>query len=173
MQKKAHLILLFGGTIHNFSQEDIDKLFKCFHENIYDNGYVLLTIDTNHDPISLKEAYDHPYSHALAKSCLAFLKKKCSLDLFNDKAFESQYKWCPETSEVKLFLQAQQPQFFNLNGCEIMIKENDRFHVFSSKKFRDQDICNLAESHKFKVVNFFNELEKRIKIYLLQKLTSE
>jgi uncharacterized SAM-dependent methyltransferase len=166
---KAHLILFLGGTIHNFTPQELDSLFESFNRHLNKGGYVLITVDTNHDPKTLQRAYDHPYSHALALSCMPYFKKMLSLSSFDDEAFQCIYEWHPETSEVKLFLQSLKPQSFHVGNQLVNVKMNEKFHVFSSRKFKDNDIMELASNHHFEIKTFFCLHPARIKMYLLQK----
>lgn len=56
---------LFLGSSTNFKRfpEDMRGFLKAFRQTIGDDGVMVMSIDTNTDPVSVRRSYDHPLHH--------------------------------------------------------------------------------------------------------------
>ena len=134
---------LFFGASTNFEDfpQGMKSLLASFRKAVGQGGYVAMAIDTNLDPISVKQSYDHPLHHQQEINLIHRLKRDLNISGDLDPG-----AWHYETDveELEYFghkvllashvLVAKRAQSFFIDDDHIGIKEGERLIADKSYK---------------------------------------
>lgn len=140
---KGKKLGLFFGASTNF--EDFPKgmkdLLASFRDAVGSGGYLVMSIDTNLDPQSVKKSYDHALHHQQLINLMYRLKRDLNITGDFDPAA---WTYATETQEIEYnghkvllashVLVSQHPQSFFIDDEHIAIGEGERLIVDKSYK---------------------------------------
>ena len=134
---------LFFGASTNFEDfpQGMKSLLASFREAVGKDGYVAMAIDTNLDPASVKQSYDHPLHHQQEVNLIHRLKRDLNITGNLDP---TAWKYETDIEEFEHFghkvllashvLVATRTQSFFIDDEHIGIKEGERLVADKSYK---------------------------------------
>ncbi|NRA73991.1 MAG: L-histidine N(alpha)-methyltransferase [Rickettsiales bacterium] len=162
-------LLFLGGTLGNFTNIEINKIFSSFANFLEKGEYCIFTVDCNKDLLSIKNAYDNSYVKQLALSIMRYFKDIFHVNDFDPEQFKYSYEWSAKSCAVYVNLVAKEEQSFYFLNERIMISKNQKYHVAVSRKFRREFVDGILQKNHLKLVRKFTDDNNTMITYLIQK----
>ena len=158
-QQGRKVILFFGSTIGNFSNEArLDFLIKL--ASYLDPGDMcLLGLDLKKNPQTIIDAYTLDLSKELCKNILVRINEEIE-GTFVLKNFKHYFSYNPVNGLGESYLLSQLPQTVKLSKIDVSFCFSawESIHINFHQKFNKDAVSELAEKTGFKVVkNFYDE----------------
>ena len=169
--KHGKALGLFFGASTNFEEfpEGMLDLLKSFKRAIGKGGNLVMTIDTNTDPKSVIQSYNHP----LHAEQIANLMHRITRDIAIEGDFDP-YAWHYETDTKPMtykghdllltghVLVAEKPMSFFIDGEHFTIKEGERLVVDQSYKISVDLMDVLCEMVGLTRVSRYDDSDNRM-----------
>ena len=155
-----NLLLFLGGNIGNYLKDDAIELLKLFNKNMKLDDKLLIGIDLQKNPLTIRNAYDDP--HGITKRFNLNLLLRINRELGADFKIDDFDFYChynPDDGKVKSYLVSLKDQevFFKDLGQSINFKQNELIWTEISKKYTLEEINTLANITGFKLQNNFKD----------------
>jgi len=137
---------MYGSLYENDIGANLVRSLKYLHQ-LTNNGWLLLSVDTNQDAQSLLDMYLTPLNSKLNVSSLPRMEAQLPVSGFDSSLFDYDPEWFPEKQLLAHQATATEDQDFSLGGHELQVRKGDKLHLFNSYKFKQpffETCCSLA-----------------------------
>jgi uncharacterized SAM-dependent methyltransferase len=158
------LFIFLGGTLGNFTDENINKIFSVLSNCMNPDDRLLFSVDCNNNVDEILAAYQNPwaekfFSMALHNSPMFFQRK------FVNVEFEYAALWNKFTNSVEFNFFAKEKLLNHHN----YITTKEHFYLGRSKRFKDDEILTFSSSNMFFLMDIFL-LHARMSMFIFKKL---
>lgn len=129
-------------------------------------GWLLLTIDTNRDENSLREAYETPMTSRLYLNVFHRMADTLPVHGFDPSLFIYEPEWHPEIHLFAHMAKATETQDFSLGPHKFFVKKGEKLHLLNSYKFSEEFFEMCSQRADMRVQKAWNH-ESPMKLYLL------
>ncbi len=166
------LLLFLGSNIGNYDNDEAVRLLSLFNKNMKDGDKLLLGVDLQKNPITIKNAYDDPYG----------ITKRFNLNLLSriNREFDGDFRlddfdfYChynPENGEVNSYLISLRKQsvFLKKLNKEFHFNYDELIWTELSKKYNLNEINELAQTTNFTAEQHFLDCKHYFTNIILKK----
>ncbi|NEO79916.1 MAG: L-histidine N(alpha)-methyltransferase [Moorea sp. SIO4G3] len=136
-------------------------------QSLPSEGLIIVGVDANQNESSLKKAYDTEEVANFILSVLYCIDRDLPMTNFNPAAFKYQPEWIPNNYCLKHNVIATSNQAFVFDGVNISIKEDEKFHIFSSYKYPVDYFQKIARQGGLEPLAHFEDENHRMVIHVL------
>lgn len=150
------LLLFLGSNIGNYSVVEAQNLLKLFHNNMRPYDAMLLGVDLQKNPQTIRQAYNDP--HGITRRFNLNLLHRLNRELganFELDQFDFYCNYNPINGEVRSYLVSLDDQFVDLADQQITFKKNELIWTELSKKYSFSELEGMATTSGFKVKRHF------------------
>ena len=140
---------------------DLDQL--CRLTNF---GWLLLTIDTNQDETSLRDAYETPMTSRLYLNVFHRMANTLPVNDFDPSLFVYEPEWHPELHLFAHMAKATEAQSFSLGSHHFSVKKGEKIHLLNSYKFNKDFFDSCSNKAGLRVQKIWHH-ETPMKLYML------
>ncbi|NOX85246.1 MAG: L-histidine N(alpha)-methyltransferase [Chlorobi bacterium] len=155
---RRNVTLFLGSNIGNFHYDEAAGFLKQFVSNSRSGDMLLLGVDLQKDPGIISLAYDDPHgiTAAFNLNLLRRMNNELGADFDLDKFGHYTY-YEPASGEVLSFLISLENQlvYFPDSDQTISFEKNELVHTEISKKYKPEELEELAISQGLKPVSHF------------------
>ncbi len=166
--------LLMCSTIGNLSDSKLKKGidYALIHalktlSSLTSNGWLLVSLDTNQDSISLLKSYTTPLIEEFVLSIFDHIARDLPIHGFDPSSFKYVPEWRPESQLLAHVALATKNQDFTLGTFDLHIKKGQKFHLLNSYKFKQNFFEACCDEANLDVLNVWNHTSP-MKLYLLK-----
>lgn len=169
------VMMMFGGTICNlsgfpnngFSINETILLLRKLRSLLNNDGYFVITQDTNQDPISIERAYAGQTDFAL--NLLHRIKRDTKVvGDFDPESFVFKPMWFSKSYSLAHTFTVQKNMNFSVNGHDVSLKKDQILYFNNSYKYPSELFKKMAAMAGFKPLETFFDKDKRIALHLLK-----
>lgn len=166
--------LLFGTTIGNIDeksgysipQNTVDFLRKI-RRHIDPKGKLLITQDTNQDPVSLSQAYGSKISSMFRLNILHRIVRDLKPIGFNPDSFTYQGEWNNQDKYYAGYAVATKNQVFFIGKKKYQILAGSRICLFRTYKYSAEMFKTMASLAGFEVQQTLFDEQQRVALHVL------
>ncbi|NEO16739.1 L-histidine N(alpha)-methyltransferase [Moorena sp. SIO3E8] len=166
------LVWFKGSTITNLSTNQCVDFLTNISQALPSEGIIIVGVDANQSESSLKKAYDTEKGANFILSVLYCIDRDLPTTNFNPAAFKYQPEWIPNNYCLKHNVIATSNQDFVFDGVNISIKEDEKFHLFSSYKYPVDYFQKIARQAGLEPLTHFVDESQRMVIHVLASKNS-
>jgi uncharacterized SAM-dependent methyltransferase len=133
---------------------------------LVNNGWLMLSFDTNQNEAELVRAYQTPLNSRLHLSVLPRMSEELPMDNFDPSLFAYQPEWHSECQVVAHMIVATENQDFTLGNYSLSVKKGQRMHMFNSYKFNRDFFETCCKDANISIVKKWDH-ETPMKLYIL------
>lgn len=153
-----NLFLFLGGNIGNYKRDAALELLKKFNADMNKGDMLLMGMDLQKNPRTIRIAYDDPHgvTKAFNMNLLRRINRELDADIQMDQ-FDFYCDYNPQNGEVNSYLVSLKKQHFHSTvlNTTFYFEKDELIWTELSKKYSFTEIEALAKEAGFKVVNNF------------------
>ncbi len=130
------------------------------------NGWLLVSLDTNHDKKSLEEGYRTPPVERFVLTFLSRIANELPTVGFNPALFRYAPEWHPDIHLFAHMAEATEDQNFTMGAYRLQVKKGQKLHLLNSYKFPAAFFESCCDKANLEVLNVWHH-ESPMKLYLL------
>lgn len=169
--------LLFGGTFGNINEEphyekplnSIAFLSKL-RKHLGDDGYLIITQDTNQDSLSLDLAYGSDISARFRLNVMHRIARDLNPVGFDPDLFAYEGEWNSEDQYYGGYARPTEQQEFFIERKKYICRVDQRIALFRAYKFSADFFSKIVSMSGFQIINTFFDSEGKMALHLLKSI---
>ena len=156
-----NVLFFLGSNLGNYDADRAEKLLKLFNNYLNPGGKLLIGLDLQKNPNTIRRAYDDEdgITARFNLNLLTRINRELGADFDLDK-FDFYCHYNPTNGEVKSYLVSLEAQPVSICDQQFELAENELIWTELSKKYTLQEVDQLAESTGFKVERNYLDSKK-------------
>ncbi|MEQ9116000.1 MAG: L-histidine N(alpha)-methyltransferase [Rickettsiales bacterium] len=161
---KKHTFVFFGSTLGNFSEDEMNGLLQNVSKNMNVGDKILITLDTNQDYSSIKQAYNNKYIKSLFLNSLIVVSEKLNLELDLDR-IALRFNWNEYTQEVEYYFVSSENIDLEYEGAKFTIKKGEKYFIVRSRKFSTFQLEKIFSQHNLDLLKTYKDANNRMVVF--------
>jgi uncharacterized SAM-dependent methyltransferase len=174
--EETPVLTVYGGTLLNasivkgFSSE---YAFKSYLDNVRDiigeDGYLIMTQDTNFNHHDLLKAYKHERAEKAALSIMHRIERDLDTRNFSGHDFDHVIRWNPYMSLLTLNAVSKVDKVIKIGGVSFTLNKGDEFPLVNAFKYSNNRFNQIVKDAGFEILDSItNGKEDRIALHVMR-----
>lgn len=130
-------------------------------------GWLLVSLDTNQDPITLAQNYKTTAISGFVMSILGRMLNNLPVHNFDPELFSYEPEWHQDSQLFAHIVVATESQDFSIGSLNIHINHGEKLHLLNSHKFSSNFFESCCDKANMDILNVWHH-DSPMKLYLLE-----
>lgn len=157
---------MYGALYEQQIGDNVVRALKHLHR-LTNNGWLLVTIDTNQNEAALLKMYLTPLNSQLNVSSLPRMEQQLPVKDFDASLFDYSPEWFPDRYLLAHLVTATENQDFLFGDYRLSVEKGQKVHLFNSYKFPKSFFETYCAKAGLSVIRSWDH-ETGIVLYLLK-----
>jgi uncharacterized SAM-dependent methyltransferase len=174
--QETPVLTVFGGTLLNASIVkglNPEYAFKSYLDNVRDiigeDGYLIMTQDTNFNHHDLLKAYKHERAEKAALSIMHRIERDLDTRNFSGYDFDHVIRWNPYMSLLTLNAVSKVDKVFKIGGVSFSLQQGDEFPLVNAFKYSSGRFKQIVQDAGYEILDTItNGKEDRIALHVMK-----
>jgi len=169
------LIISFGGTLFNIDADSPDEYLDNLSTHLYiwrsqlpENGYLLISQDTNNNAAILLSAYFNAWNESFIKNILIKMQSDPMQTGLDSNKWDYVVHWNEKTFQVDMGFVANDNFALSIGSQHVTVNKGQYLHVESSYKLPEAVFLDAARKGGFMPVQTFRQPGNPVVLHLLR-----